>query len=96
MTSPNDLPQKGEGKILDVNGEYVAIYRDEIGELHGFSPLCTHEMCEIEWNGDDKNWQCPCHGSQYYPDGSVKEGPAEEPLSARVIIIDGGNVQIKS
>lgn len=77
---PQDL-KPGEGAILEVNGKPIAAYRDDDGTLHTFSTVCTHEQCDIEWNGPEKVWDCPCHGSRFTTDGHVANGPAEEPLT---------------
>jgi cytochrome b6-f complex iron-sulfur subunit len=39
---------------------------------------CTHRGCEVEVHGS--RYVCPCHGSEFSPDGAVLEGPAERPL----------------
>ena len=71
----------GEGKILSVSGKKVAVYRDEEGAVHTISPICTHLRCDVAWNGAEKSWDCPCHGSRFRPDGSVLNGPARDPLA---------------
>lgn len=70
----------GEGKILSLEGRKVAVYRDEKGEVQMVSPVCTHMGCDVAWNGNEKTWDCPCHGSRFKTDGAVINGPATEPL----------------
>jgi Rieske Fe-S protein len=71
----------GEGMLLDVDGETLAVHRDGDGALHAVSPTCTHLGCRVGWNVAEQSWDCPCHGSRFAPDGSVLEGPAVEPLA---------------
>ena len=71
----------GEGKTLTVDGEKVAAYRDESGRLSVVSAVCTHMGCIVHWNGLEKSWDCPCHGSRFSVDGVVLEGPAQTNLA---------------
>jgi glycine/D-amino acid oxidase-like deaminating enzyme/nitrite reductase/ring-hydroxylating ferredoxin subunit len=73
----------GDAAILEVDGEQTAAYRDENGGLHAVSAVCTHMGCTVEWNGGEKSWDCPCHGSRFSHDGSVLHGPATTPLDKR-------------
>ena len=52
------------------------------GKLIERSASCTHLGCLVHWNGFERCWDCPCHGSQFAPDGSVLNGPAVQPLAA--------------
>jgi nitrite reductase/ring-hydroxylating ferredoxin subunit len=70
----------GEGRVLELEGEKVAAHKDESGELHLVSAVCTHVGCIVEWNGTEETWDCPCHGSRFKPAGDVIQGPATEPL----------------
>ncbi|HEV3486311.1 MAG TPA: FAD-dependent oxidoreductase [Vicinamibacterales bacterium] len=78
-TSTIDV-RAGEAKILEIDGKKVAAYRDEGGNLHCVSPVCTHMKCDVAWNDAERTWDCPCHGSRFTPDGAVLNGPAREPL----------------
>jgi glycine/D-amino acid oxidase-like deaminating enzyme/nitrite reductase/ring-hydroxylating ferredoxin subunit len=77
--SINDL-QPGEGKILQLGGRKVAAYRDERDQVTLCSPVCTHMKCIVAWNGAEKTWDCPCHGSRFKATGEVISGPATESL----------------
>jgi len=73
---------KGQGKILKLDGERVAAYRDDQGKVTKLSPVCTHMGCLVHWNGEERTWDCPCHGSRFSTNGDVITGPAEAPLPA--------------
>lgn len=72
--------KSGEGKIIDRNGEKLAVYTDENGKITTLSAVCKHMGCIVEWNGGEKTWDCPCHGSRYNALGKVINGPAEKDL----------------
>ncbi len=71
----------GEGRLVGVNGTRVAAYRSEQGKLTLLSPTCPHLSCLVHWNGAERTWDCPCHGSRFAATGAVLSGPAESPLS---------------
>ncbi len=75
-----DALQFSHGKILKLDGQKVAAYRDGTGKVITLSPVCTHLQCIVRWNDADKTWDCPCHGSRFRPTGEVFSGPAEAPL----------------
>ncbi len=70
----------GEGGIAKIDGEVVAAYRATDGELRLFSAACTHVGCVVRWNGFERCWDCPCHGSQFSVHGEPLQGPAHRPL----------------
>ena len=69
-----------EGKIINQNNEKIAVYKDKTGKVHALSATCTHLGCDVDWNGEDKTWYCPCHGSYFNIDGKVLNGPAVKDL----------------
>jgi glycine/D-amino acid oxidase-like deaminating enzyme/nitrite reductase/ring-hydroxylating ferredoxin subunit len=79
-TDTLDAVQKGEGKIVRLQGRKVAAYRDDEGQVTVCSPICTHLKCIVRWNAVDRTWDCPCHGSRFHATGAVLGGPAEAPL----------------
>jgi glycine/D-amino acid oxidase-like deaminating enzyme/nitrite reductase/ring-hydroxylating ferredoxin subunit len=80
--SPEQLAV-GEAMVCRVDGEETAAYRDEAGQLHAVSAVCTHLKCTVSWNGGERSWDCPCHGSRFSVDGEVLQGPARTPLEDR-------------
>jgi glycine/D-amino acid oxidase-like deaminating enzyme/nitrite reductase/ring-hydroxylating ferredoxin subunit len=72
----------GEGGVLRRGLSRIAACRTRDGALHERSAACTHLGCIVHWNGFEQCWDCPCHGSQFAPDGAVLNGPAVKPLAA--------------
>jgi glycine/D-amino acid oxidase-like deaminating enzyme/nitrite reductase/ring-hydroxylating ferredoxin subunit len=79
LSSAADL-KPGDGGILRSRMNKLAVCRDMKGKLHACSAVCTHLGCHVHWNSTEQCWDCPCHGSQFAPDGAVLAGPAIAPL----------------
>jgi glycine/D-amino acid oxidase-like deaminating enzyme/nitrite reductase/ring-hydroxylating ferredoxin subunit len=71
----------GTGKLVEIDGKKIAAYRDEKGLIHTLNPTCTHMGCLVNWNPEEKSWDCPCHGARFDVDGKVLTGPATIDLS---------------
>lgn len=70
----------GTGKVVEVDGEKIAAYKDGEGKLHTLNPVCTHASCIVGWNQAELSWDCPCHGARYDIGGKVLSGPATRDL----------------
>ncbi len=68
---------------MRIEGESLAVSRSDDGGLVSLSPRCTHLGCYVGWNGPERTWDCPCHGSRFAADGAVLHGPATQPLPLR-------------
>jgi glycine/D-amino acid oxidase-like deaminating enzyme/nitrite reductase/ring-hydroxylating ferredoxin subunit len=75
--------EPGEGRLLRLGGRKTAVYRDDSGRLHTLSPRCTHMGCHLIWNGAERSWDCPCHGSRFSGEGFVIQGPATRDLERK-------------
>ncbi|WP_323192655.1 FAD-dependent oxidoreductase [Halostella sp. PRR32] len=75
--------QQGDGAVLELDDGLTAVHRDEDGDTHSVSAICSHMGCLVYWNDGEQSWDCPCHGSRFACDGSVLNGPANSPLSER-------------
>jgi Rieske Fe-S protein len=71
----------GAGRIVRSGLKKLAACRDQNGKLHVHSASCTHLGCVVHWNSLEQCWDCPCHGSQFAPDGTVLNGPAVSSLA---------------
>ncbi|MEG3899531.1 MULTISPECIES: cytochrome b6-f complex iron-sulfur subunit [unclassified Microcoleus] len=68
---------------------YLIVKEDRTLDSIGIVDNCTHLGGAWPWNPMDRQFQCPCHGSRYAPDGTVVRGPAPLPLKiVQVVAID--------
>lgn len=70
----------GQGGVVLLDGEKLGVYRDVDGTLHPVDIRCPHLGCQLEWNPDEKSWDCPCHGSRFDRFGKLLSGPAQTDL----------------
>ena len=78
-TTIENLPNS-HGGIVEAGGHKVGVYKDENGRAYIVSTRCTHLGCQLEWNPDEKSWDCPCHGSRFDIEGKPIDNPALKPL----------------
>lgn len=81
-----------EGKVVDYEGQRLAVYKDKNGIITALSPVCTHAGCIVLFNSEEKSWDCPCHGGRFDLDGKVLCGPPQKNLRQMVI----GKIQYKN
>ena len=66
------------------------------GQYAALNPLCTHANCAfVVFTPADGLLHCPCHGSVFATDGTVRQGPATQPLSTYPTTFDGTAVRVK-
>ncbi|MVA77251.1 Rieske 2Fe-2S domain-containing protein [Auraticoccus sp. F435] len=82
----------GGGVVLE-DSDYV-VTQPRPGEFRAFSKVCTHQGCPV---GEVAEGQivCFCHGSAFsIEDGSVLQGPAEEPLAGAAVTSSGDQLSV--
>jgi Rieske Fe-S protein len=67
----------GRAEIINYRGRRAGAYRDPDGQLHVVRLRCPHLGCCLEWNPEEKTWDCPCHGSRFDYTGKCISNPAE-------------------
>lgn len=77
-----ELP-KGHGGVVEYKGKKIGVYKDEEGRVYAVSNKCPHLGCQLEWNPDEKSWDCPCHGSRFDYKGRLIDNPAMKGLSVK-------------
>ena len=63
-----------------MDGEKAGVYKNPQGVCYVVNPRCPHLGCQLEWNPDEKSWDCPCHGSRFDYQGNLLNNPALENL----------------
>lgn len=82
-----ELKKIGGSLIIDVvdndkQTQSVIVVRAGENTLLARSAICTHKGCKVEYEGDDKEFVCHCHGSRFGLNGEVLRGPAKRPLKS--------------
>lgn len=75
-----DIPP-GQGAVVRKGLRRIAVYRDEHGVCQRVSAACPHLGAVVAWNGAEKTWDCPAHGSRFAVDGQVVAGPSSRGLA---------------
>lgn len=89
--STADVPVGG-GVILE-ESPYV-VTQPTAGQYKAFTKICTHQGCPVsEIKGE--SIKCLCHGSEFsIADGSVTQGPADEPLEEFTTSVSGDTITL--
>ncbi|MFJ4788250.1 Rieske (2Fe-2S) protein [Streptomyces sp. NPDC088794] len=86
-----DIPEGG-GKIF--KDPAVVVTQPTAGTYKAFSSKCTHQGCAVTQITGDVI-VCPCHKSEFsVADGSVKKGPATQPLPEQTITVTGDSITL--
>lgn len=77
------------GSRTVIEGRGVEIVREKDG-VHAVSLVCTHLGCLVKpvENNPEIGYACPCHGSNFNPEGKVLGGPAPKDLPWYEMYID--------
>ena len=72
--------KKGEGAIISLGLKKIAAYRDEQNNLHAYTAVCPHLGAILQWNADEKSFDCPAHGARFTINGKIINGPVVSDL----------------
>ncbi|MDO7882609.1 FAD-dependent oxidoreductase [Salinibacterium soli] len=76
LARTNALP---EG-MLRARGILPAVVDPAAPDDCPMSLVCPHLGAVVRWNGAERSWDCPAHGSRFSADGALLEGPARRGL----------------
>jgi Rieske Fe-S protein len=97
--SPGALAAAKPGGVLEVkpgsgHPDLLLLAPAAGGSWRAVTAHCTHKGCVVGWNATGGEWDCPCHGSRFSPDGQVIGGPATRPLQAAPVHFDGDSLVV--
>jgi cytochrome b6-f complex iron-sulfur subunit len=88
---------RGDGSLLvGVKGgkQKILVVHLRDGQLIAVSAICTHMGCTVAYKPEAGRIVCPCHGSEYSPDGANLKGPAKRPLTRYAARNEDGRIVI--
>ena len=77
----HELPDIGEGKLMDIQGHTFGVYREDEKVFHVVDVKCPHLGCLCRFHQEEKTWDCPCHGSRFDYTGHIIKGPSRYGLA---------------
>ncbi|MEK6633955.1 MAG: ubiquinol-cytochrome c reductase iron-sulfur subunit [Nitrospirota bacterium] len=83
-----------DGYLKSQSQKAVWAVKQPDGQVRVFSPMCTHLGCGYRWDGEEKQFKCPCHGSVFDIEGKVVAGPAPRPLDLLPSKIENGRLLV--
>ena len=89
----SEIPESG-AKFFELNGSAGVLIKLKGGGLAAFSAVCTHLGCIIQWQKEQNQFLCPCHGGQFSTEGAVVGGPPPKPLAKLPFVVNGETVTI--
>ena len=99
VIAPSAAPQLqkkgGAVAVHVVNGGFTLLVVNLGPELLAFDGSCPHAGCDLTWVPEDREVECPCHGSRFASDGVVLQRPATTDLNTYPVTVDAsGNVVV--
>ena len=90
-----DVPVGGAASFTDPAQQVPAlVVQLKKGEFRAFSAICPHAGCQVQFDGPNDLFVCPCHGSTFNAaTGAVLQGPAATGLSPIPVTL-GSNGQL--
>jgi cytochrome b6-f complex iron-sulfur subunit len=92
LTLPENASLNKNGSFLYRNSIIVA--RTLEGNFIAVSKTCSHEKHAVVYDGSNKQFFCPNHGSSFTENGSVSTGPALRPLRQYNTSLNGSLLRI--
>ena len=88
-----------KGDVMDE--EKIFVRWQKIGKDSGrwivLTSICPHLKCKVDFDAEEHDFHCPCHGSMFDIDGTVIKGPAKKDLNdySGDVVEDNGMLKLR-
>jgi cytochrome b6-f complex iron-sulfur subunit len=82
------------GSVTYISNGRFYLSRLTDGGFLAIHQRCTHLGCSVPWDQTAGAFICPCHSSQFTPEGSVLNPPAPRPLDLFPITIENDEIKV--
>jgi thiosulfate dehydrogenase [quinone] large subunit len=94
LATTSQVPVGGGKQTTDpVTGDPTWILQLSAGKYTAYDAVCPHQGCPVSFVSPSDGFVCPCHGSTFASDGSLRSGPATSGLHAVPIRVDGTEIR---
>jgi menaquinol-cytochrome c reductase iron-sulfur subunit len=73
----------------------VWVRKDDAGKPCALSAECPHLGCRIGYDGEKKNFVCPCHDSAFTLEGKVIYGPSPRGMDELEARVEAGKLEVR-
>lgn len=84
-----------DGWRKTVSDKVVYVAKSASGNLEVLSAVCPHLGCSVQWRGPQGQFECPCHGATFRPDGAKTGGPTPRGMDALETQIQNGRLMVR-
>jgi len=93
---PSAEVPEGGAKFFEFDGSTAVLIRKKGGDIVALSAVCTHLGCIVQWQKENEQFLCPCHGGVYYENGDRASGPPPRGLYRYAWRVRDGHLEIQA
>lgn len=84
----------GAAKIFRFGSRPALLIRLPDGSYRGFTAICTHLNCTVQYRGREQDIWCACHNGIYDLNGKNVSGPPPRPLEPYKVNVKGDQIVV--
>ena len=83
-----ELSKNGGSVTVHLSNGLLLLVANVQGTIIAIDGSCPHAGCNLAWVPEDRQVECPCHGSRFTSDGAVLNPPARTDLRTFPVTVD--------